>query len=348
MKTTLSFVGDIFPGNLPYTIGFGVQSEFEKHLGENWSKALSDLFNASDLVFGNFEAPLIEDTILRNFKPFCGHPEFVKLLKESGFKVVNIANNHMLQYGEKNFDSTIGIINDTEIKVIGNLIEGKPNIEVLEVNGLKIAMVGFNDIHDHVNNGKYAELSLEIIDQTITSIHADIKIVSLHWGSEYMSVPSREQIEIAHKIIESGANLIIGHHPHVIQPVEKYKNGLICYSLGNFIFDMHWSKSTREGLIVDVIVDVKKPTEFDFKIRKIWIQKSYLPKVVKTHKTFLLDSQCFNNTRNVNEGALKYHKKARAIRNWHRLISKIYWLMNFHRQPVKVSSSIFKSFFKFR
>lgn len=79
--------------------------------------------------------------------------------------------------------------------------------------------------------------------------------MSLHWGNEYIHYPSISQIKLAHKIIDAGIDIIIGHHPHVIQPVERYKNGVIFYSLGNFLFDMLWSKKVRHGMIAKIKFD---------------------------------------------------------------------------------------------
>lgn len=158
------------------------------------------------------------------------------------------------------------------IKYIG-ISSDKKNVEhaVFDINGTKIAYIGFADFHN--KSAMFA--SEENIRKYIAEANkeADIVVASFHFGEEYRSKPNDRQEYLAHMAIDMGADIVIGHHPHVTQPVVKYKNGYIAFSLGNFIFDQDFSKDTMEGMLLEVEV-------FDKKISKV------TPRVVELNKHF--------------------------------------------------------------
>jgi poly-gamma-glutamate synthesis protein (capsule biosynthesis protein) len=111
--------------------------------------------------------------------------------------------------------------------------------------------------------------------QEIKKLSPDYTLFSLHWGNEYLFYPSPSQVALAHELIDMGVNVIIGHHPHVVQPIEKYKGGIIMYSLGNFLFDMFWSEPVRNGMQVDLVFQDDKSIDYHvkpFRIRKNFTQ----------------------------------------------------------------------------
>ena len=249
----LSCVGDIFPANLGYNAGFGVASKFLEHKGNIWDEQLNEILGKSDIVFANLESPLIKNNKYCDINNFAGHSSFTDFLLKHSIKIVSIANNHILEQGTEGFYSTCNILKQSGIKYVGRYENNHSNIEVIDINDIKIGFCAFNGIHDIKNPNLYAELSLNNLFNTIYEINnldLDYRVVSLHWGNEYCHYPSKEQIDLAHKVIDSNIDIIVGHHPHVVQPVEEYKNGVIFYSLGNFIFDMLWSEKVRHGLIV--------------------------------------------------------------------------------------------------
>ena len=101
-------------------------------------------------------------------------------------------------------------------------------------------------------------------DVTKAKAQADLVIVSMHAGVEYQALPSQSQINCARAAIDAGSSLVIGHHPHVVETLEHYKNGWIIYSLGNFVFDQMWSQETREGLIAKIFLDSQGVTSLEF------------------------------------------------------------------------------------
>lgn len=342
----MAFVGDIFPANLPYTIGYGIGSEFEKHQGEFWLNTLQKMFRDTDIVFGNFESPFVENKLERETKPFAGNPSFAEFLRKVGFNVLNLANNHILQYGNSAFDNTIDILNKNDFRLVGLNKDGITNIETFLIGNKTIAIAGFNDIHDHVNNQKYADLSMEAVINALNRMNSDVKIISLHWGSEYIMFPSPKQISFARSLIDAGADIIIGHHPHVIQPVEEYNNGLICYSLGNFIFDMHWSKKLREGMVVEIEIDESKKMHYAIKFFEI--DNQYTPRIILNPQKNQLKLKSYHNKmlnylRLAEDGQKKYNKLALRLRYVERIKSKYFWLSNIYKQPFIVRKQNLKN-----
>jgi len=152
---------------------------------------------------------------------------------------------------------------------------------------LKIGFAGFNDVHDIEIPGSVARLSEQTVERSIQEMKrrgADIVCLSLHWGNEYVHIPARGQVEFARKAIDLGADLIIGHHPHVIQPVEQYKNGWIFYSLGNFIFDMMWKRSVRTGMTA--VLEFDKDGIKSCNTHTVQIQKDYKPVLIENDPWF--------------------------------------------------------------
>jgi poly-gamma-glutamate synthesis protein (capsule biosynthesis protein) len=175
---------------------------------------------------------------------FCGDPKNVEGLKFAGVDVANLANNHIENYGQKGVEETTNLLNGSSILATG--ISGPA---FAYVRGLKFAFLGYNDIScqsQNISCSNDEKIAKEVVEAKTNS---DIVIVAFHWGTEYTSQPTERQQKLAHLAIDSGADLIIGNHPHWIQPVENYGGKIITYAHGNFVFDQMWSQKTREGVV---------------------------------------------------------------------------------------------------
>ena len=168
-------------------------------------------------------------------------------MKELNFDILNIANNHTLDYGLNLKKDTKKNILDSNIKVIGENID-KYDVEIINIKESKIAFIGI-DIFS-INN--FNEILTTI---KITKQKSDYLILSIHWGIEFCLCPTIKQRKIAHMLIDNGVDIILGHHPHVLQGIEKYKNGIIIYSLGNFQF-----KLEKEDIDLNQYTDILKIT----------------------------------------------------------------------------------------
>jgi len=259
-NATLRFsaVGDISLGDHPLCAGIGAHSKF-RNINPNFPfQKVQNEFNKADVLFGNLECTLstkgLEKTNYHSIQ-MRGQPGYITGLVNAGFDVLNLANNHSMQHGEDTFKETIDILNEHKIKYCGvsDNFNDQTIPGLVEKNNLKISFLGYSlrPRQYFEQQPLYTEGTASGIKDDILRIKekVDIVIVSLHWGDEFIDHPSPEEIKLAHEIIDSGANLVIGHHPHVLRGIEQYKNGYIVYSLGNFVCDMSWDESLRQTMI---------------------------------------------------------------------------------------------------
>lgn len=245
----LALVGDIALGNHPKMPGFGFYSRYHKGLPIIMAKKVLPPRLSPDIVFGNLEFVLARDNDHPGMDSSCiGVESFVPFLKQSGFTVLNVANNHSLDYGENKFIESVKSIQENGIKVVGVPEDFDP-AGYIRVKGKVIAFVGCTAHprqlgEDQTCYNIYDRGFLEKI-QTAKKT-ADLVCVSVHWGEEFIPIPSPWEQKTGRAMIDAGAGIVVGHHPHVLREVEKFKNGIIAYSLGNFIGDMTWNRSTRE------------------------------------------------------------------------------------------------------
>ncbi|WKZ25625.1 MAG: CapA family protein [bacterium] len=256
-QTTILFVGDIMLGRS--VMGEAIDKNDYLYPFRNVQGFLAD----ADITFGNLENAVIKDCP-RQYKgsfSFCTTPEIAKGLQESGVDIVTLANNHSYNFGVDGFEETKQNLNNLGIKSVG-----WGNLEIIEKNGIKFGFLGF----DYVTSIKNIESDLSLIKESNQKV--DLLIVSPHWGEEYKAVANKFQVETARNMVESGADLIIGHHPHWVQNYEEINGVPVYYSLGNFIFDQMWSEETKKGLLV-------KFTFEDGKIVNRQEYKTYISKI---------------------------------------------------------------------
>ena len=230
-----------------------------------------DYLKSFDYVAANLEGPIFENGVKVGSKySFRMKPDVAKALSESNINIVNLANNHIFDYGKIAFEDTLKNLDKNNIKYFGNSYVPL----IIEKNGTKIGFLGFSDFLKHLDV-KENKFGISVVNDNLSEIikkakeKVDILIVSFHWGEEYKKIANERQRKLAKIAIDSGADLVIGHHPHVIQNIEKYKGKFIFYSLGNFVFDQNFSKETMIGGGVEVYIKNKK-------IENIYFRKFYL------------------------------------------------------------------------
>ena len=235
-------------------------------------QATAPMLQTADIAFANIECPISGrgEALEKNYI-FNAKPESVEGLVAAGFDVVSLANNHTLDYGPVALEDTVRIVTEAGIGGVGITKDDDAQVPVvLEREGIK---VGFLAYADHETPFAYAKEFLpfptgpakakkESIARDVAALkaQADIIVVSLHWGIEYEDVPNARQIDLGQFVIDAGAHIVAGHHPHVQQDAAWYNEGLIIYSMGNFVFDQ-WSRPktklsrlytvnvTKEGLV---------------------------------------------------------------------------------------------------
>jgi len=229
---------------------------------------ISNYIRSADIAFGNLECPISNKGIrVGSIYSFRADPKFVKALKWAGFDIVSLANNHALDYGKVALRQTMELLKDNNIDYVGagNNLQEALSLKVKEIKGVRIGFLAYTNLGPKMwsKAGMAWINNLDGLENYIKEKKklVDVLIVSLHAGEEYKVNPTLFQINFAKTCIKAGADLIIGHHPHVIQKVERYKNGWIAYSLGNFVFDQSFSEKTMEGLVLKVIIENKKIKE---------------------------------------------------------------------------------------
>lgn len=281
--STMLFVGDIM---LSRSVGALMEKVGDYNLP---FVKIADIVRNADLAFANLEDPVsLRGVRVGSKYSFRADPKVLQGLQHAGFDVVNIANNHIWDYGREAFLDTLKYIKDSGIDYIGggyNFNEAHGGI-IRDINGTKVAFLGYTDLISPQISAteKSAGVSFLNLDQMINDIKkvkskSDIVVVSFHWGEEYQTKHNLKQEQIAKAAIDAGASLIVGHHPHVVQEVEQYKNGWIAYSLGNFVFDQNFSKETRRGLILEVVVSDGKIKSVNKK--EITISNKYQPSLAE-------------------------------------------------------------------
>jgi poly-gamma-glutamate synthesis protein (capsule biosynthesis protein) len=176
-----------------------------------------------------------------------------------------LANNHILNFGWQGLASTKKYLDEAGIEYFG-APNGQRNI-IKEINGVKIGFISYNEFYGH--NEEEEKLVIEEIEKIKTE--TDLVIIFSHWGPEYRLTPTDAVKELAHKFINGGADLIIGSHPHVSEPMEEYNGKRIYYSLGNFVFDQYFDEDVRNGMGVVVKVNLETK-QLNFEEIKFYLQ----------------------------------------------------------------------------
>ncbi len=228
-------------------------------------RAVALLVRDADIAVVNLESPISSrGKNIGSIYSFRADPRAVEGLTFAGVDVVTLANNHAGDYGAEALLDTFEIVRKVGIAVVGageNMRVARTPV-FREVRGTKIAFLGYTPIAPAWLSRIDASPAVAVLDEklikedisTALMMGADIVAVLLHWGNEYETTHTKAQGALARTLIDSGATLVIGHHPHVVQGVERYKGGLIAYSLGNFVFDQNFSEDTRRGLLLKVVL----------------------------------------------------------------------------------------------
>ena len=237
------FVGDIM-------LDRGVAKHAELYGTSSIFVNVRSLFEGNDLTVGNLEGTITsQDSVSKNnsgILRFTFNPQLASyVLKSLGFTAVSLANNHTLDFGQSGYEETKENLIKNVILSFGSPSNGRDLSVQVNIKGKQFCLVGYEEF---INSDPQP-----IIDEINSLESSCYQIIVLpHWGIEYDKNPSDKQKALAHEFIDAGADIIIGSHPHVVQPLEIYKNKAIFYSLGNFIFDQDFSFETTHGLAVQI------------------------------------------------------------------------------------------------
>lgn len=279
-EVKLIFVGDLM-------FDRGVLGSVNKNFNGDFNQLFesASFLKEADLTFGNLEGPASD--VGRNvgsIYSFRMKPESLVAAQVAGFDVLSVANNHAGDWTIDAFSDTIHRLGQLNILSPGggSTYNQARTVQIREVKGLTVGFLGFTDVGPNwLAAGVASPGILLATDPNYAEIIAtaarevDILVVSIHFGEEYQVKSNDRQKYLSRLAIDSGAKIVVGHHPHVIQETETYKDGVIAYSLGNFIFDQSFSKETMEGGVLEIIIQdkaIKSST-----LKKITLTPQYQP-----------------------------------------------------------------------
>ena len=243
VSITVSMVGDCTLGtdvNFDQSTSFDAFYQMKNDPGYFFQN-VKDIFTADDLTVANMEGTLTtsNDRQQKTFA-FKGDPSYTEILTRGGVEATNLANNHSHDYGDQSYEDTIQYLEAAGITTFGY-----DRTAVMDVKGIKVGLIGIYELKDGLGRQQ------QVIDtiQEVKDQGAQVIIVSFHWGTEKSNIPDDIQKTLAHLAIDQGADLVVGHHPHVLQGIEKYQGKNIVYSLGNFCFGGNKNPSDKDTMI---------------------------------------------------------------------------------------------------
>ena len=242
VSLTLSVVGDCTLGtDETYDYDTSLNAYYENYGADYFLQNVKDIFSTDDLTIANFEGTLT-DSDEREDKTFAfkAPASYASILTGGSVEAVNTANNHSHDYGEQSFDDTLAALDDA-----GIVHFGYDETAVMDVKGIKVGLVGIYELYDHLER----EQQLKDNIAKVKADGAQLIVVIFHWGNETETVPDSNQTTLGRIAIDEGADLVCGHHPHVLQGIETYKGKNIVYSLGNFCFGGNSSPSDMDTMI---------------------------------------------------------------------------------------------------
>jgi poly-gamma-glutamate synthesis protein (capsule biosynthesis protein) len=259
---TLSFVGDVTLSR-DASAGYegSIESYYDQYGASYFFQNVKSIFEGDDLTVANFEGTLTtSDNKVDKEWNFKADPSYVDILTEGSIEAVNVANNHTQDYGDEGYVDTLA-----NLDIAGITRFGGDYVATVEIQGIT---VGFSGIYE-------CEQGIECMDQAVSNVEklknqgAQIVICEFHWGDENSYTPSEVHTALAQAVIDAGADLVVAHHPHVLQGISEYKGKYIVYSLGNFCFGGNTTCKDKDTMIFQqtfTLVDGEVQPDADFNI----------------------------------------------------------------------------------
>jgi poly-gamma-glutamate synthesis protein (capsule biosynthesis protein) len=285
---TVVAVGDLQLGDSPTCVGFGFGSRYAATDLDGVFAQVRPTLAAGDVVFGNLESTLsslgLQARQWRSMQ-LRGEAAYAAGLRRAGFSVLNVANNHATQHGEATFHDTVRLLETVGIRCCGLKGSAPWSSQPLRLGksaGQRVGILAYS-----LRPRQYGEAQTPYAEGDPAAMQADVRrlagevdyvLVSLHWGREFVALPSQSEVDLAHSLVDAGAVLILGHHPHVLRPVERSGRAAIAYSLGNFVADMIWQPVLRAGALLRCRLEDTGVTQVE--LLRTLIDNAYRPTIV--------------------------------------------------------------------
>ena len=242
VSITISAAGDCTLGtDENFNASTSLNAYYDSNGPAYFFQNVKSIFDSDDLTIVNMEGTLTESTSRQDKTyAFKGPAEYTQILTDGGVEAANLANNHRRDYGEQSYTDTIAALDAAGITSFGY-----DRTAVMDVNGVKVGLVGTYELADGMGCEDEMISNIKAVEEQ----GAQIVIVSFHWGLEKENYPTENQVNLAHSAIDNGADLVLGHHPHVLEGIEVYNGKNIVYSLGNFCFGGNSNPSDKDTMI---------------------------------------------------------------------------------------------------
>jgi len=279
---TILAVGDIMLGDSPQVFGFGVASSIRKHGTSALFEQVKPRLCQADLTIANLEVVVSSPPAGAAFgeRIYRGETETLPTLREAGIDVVTVCTNHTMQHGQAAFDACMVACKAAGLRISGadSATAGIQRTLEMDVSGRRVCVLSYNlrPVQYRTAPPAWPSPTRELMTREVAkaSARADVVLVTLHWGDEFIEYPSPDQVAMAHALVDAGADVIIGHHPHIVQGIERYNGAVIAYSLGNFVFDQ-WQPRLRRSLMLELHVHGRK--QVDYTVHPTVIGGRYAP-----------------------------------------------------------------------
>jgi poly-gamma-glutamate synthesis protein (capsule biosynthesis protein) len=240
-KRSVVFVGDIM-------LARSVERSLLSLPRDHAFLGVKELFK-DNVVVGNFEAsvPAVHEPTPNFTFKFSVTPQLLPILKEAGVGYLSLANNHALDYGAAGYGNTFAELEGQEVIPFGHPSAiSSSSVSYIDMGDKKVAVIGISNLFYKPTPNEWGPIVEE------AKSNSDLQVVYVHWGEEYELVHSERDGEFAKELIDAGVDVIVGHHPHVVQDIWRYGDGIVFYSLGNFIFDQYWEDAVLTGLTLEL------------------------------------------------------------------------------------------------
>lgn len=242
-------------------LGRSVNTGMVRRGGWVWPfEEVAEYMREADVALVNLEAPFGDVCPLTDTGMiFCADKRAVEGLVFAGIDGVSLENNHGLNQGVEGKQMSEEWLEENGVwAVVGG------EVEVIKSKGLLIGVVAFDDVSSRIDEDAMVRMI------NLAEVRSDVVVVQVHWGWEYRSKPNGRQVRLGRMMVDAGADVVVGHHPHWVQTVEEYNDGLIIYSLGNLVFDQMWSEETRKGWLGELILSKDGVERYEMKTVKIY------------------------------------------------------------------------------
>lgn len=332
---TFAAAGDVQLGDSAICPGFGVASRWGPEDADRLLEGLGRRL-AADLSIINLETVLSSAGLNEDdwaSMQMRGHRRYAAALARAGVTVAGVANNHAFQHGPDAFGETVSALEEAGIAVCGIAGEGpwRARPARLDVRGRSVGVLAYS-----MRPRQYSSDVPPYAEGREPDILADVRrlreqtdhvAVSLHWGEEFVDRPSGAEVALGRALVHAGASLVVGHHPHVLRPVERFERGVIAYSLGNLVSDMVWYEPLRRGAILTG--ELRPEGVATLALSRTWIADDLAPRVVEEEPDpAVADLEGLEPTsyaRAVSEtvGTQRRHAYRYALRNLHRYPTRL-------------------------